>query len=177
MSRGADVLERSVIPAGKVFIKAGEENSRAYVIQTGEVISFMEDGEKKIEVERFGPGTIIGELCLMIDEPIALSFEAVMSTTVVTVTRQDFQKKLTKVDKTVVKILTHTVQKLSSYEKVQVEQAIKRSEIDDTAHALVQGILKNLTLDQKTHYEKLLLPPMNALIKALKQFKLERKKS
>ncbi len=175
MSKAADVLERSAIPAGKVFLKAGEENSRAYVIQSGLVSSFMEIEGRKIEVERHSPGTIIGELCLMVDSPIPLSYEAVESTTVVTITRQDFQKRLTRVDKTVVKILTHTVEKLAAHEKVEIEKAIKRSEIDDEAHALAHVILKSksLTFDQQVHYERMILPPINDMIKAIKKFKTE----
>lgn len=169
------MLERSAIPAGKVFLKAGEENSRAYVIQAGAVQSFLEMDGRKIVVEHHGPGTIIGELCLMVDAPISLSYEALESTTVVTVTRQDFQKRLTRVDKTVVKILTHTVEKLADYEKTAIEQAIKRSEIDDTAQALALSILKSkkLTTDQEVEYERMILPPINDMIKAIKRFKDE----
>ncbi|MCB1682170.1 MAG: cyclic nucleotide-binding domain-containing protein [Rhodospirillales bacterium] len=175
MNKGSDVLERSAIPAGKIFLKSGEENSRAYVIQSGSVCSFMEINGRKIEVERHGPGTIIGELCLMVDDPIALSYEALEPTTVVTVTRQDFQKRLTRVDKTVAKILTHAVEKLAAYERGEIEKAIKRSEIDDEAHALTQVILKSkrLTFDQQVHYERMILPPINDMIKAIKKFKTE----
>ncbi len=175
MNKPADVLERSAIPAGKIFLKAGEENSRAYVIQAGLIISFMEINGRKVEVERHGPGTIIGELCLMVDAPIVLSYEALEPTTVVTITRQDFQKRLTRVDKTVVKILTHTVEKLAAHEKVEIEKAIKRSEIDDMAQALALSILKSrkLSVDQQIEYERMILPPINDMIKAIKKFKEE----
>lgn len=175
MSKNTDVLERSAIPAGKIFLKAGEENSRAYVIQAGTVMSFTEVNGRKIEVERLGPGTIIAELCLMVDAPINLSYEALETTTVVTVTRQDFQKRLSRVDKTVAKILTHTVEKLAAHEKVEVEKAIRRSEIDDTAQALALSILKSkrLSADQEYEYEKMILPPINDMIKAIKRFKEE----
>ena len=173
MNKGADVLERSVIPAGKVFIKAGEENSRAYVIQTGMVISFTEIEGRKVIIQEHGPGTIIGELCLMVDSPPTVSYETVESATVVTITRQDFQKRLTRVDKTVVKILTHTVEKLSLIENQNTQEAIRRSEIDDTAQALVLGLIKQqkLTLEEEEHHEKKLLPVVNDMIKAIKQFK------
>ena len=93
MAKGADVLERSCLPEGKIFIREGEENTRAYVIQTGEVSAFFtsEDG-RKIEVDRYGPGTIIGEECLVVDTPAKLSYEVVETSTVITLTRQDFQK-------------------------------------------------------------------------------------
>lgn len=177
MNKAADVLERSVIPAGKVFIKAGEENSRAYIIQTGMVFSFTELDGRKVEVERYGPGTIIGETCLMIDTPISLSYETIESSTVVTITRQDFQKRLTRIDKTVVKILNHAVEKIENYEKEHIDSAIRRSEIEEEANILVQNILKSrqLTVADKEHYEKMILPAVNDMIKAIKKFKDETK--
>jgi CRP-like cAMP-binding protein len=93
------VFDRSVIPANKVFIKANEENSRAYVIQTGQVRSYIiDENDEKIEIARYGEGTIIGEVCLVIDDPIPMYYEAVESSTVITITRQDFEKKFAKAD-------------------------------------------------------------------------------
>src|SRR5690606_5508372 len=67
----------------------------------GKIAAFvMRDGER-VEVARHGPGTIIGEVCLALDDPIQMSFEALVDTTVVTITRQDFEKKLTRVDQTI----------------------------------------------------------------------------
>ncbi len=175
MNKGVDVLERSVIPSGKVFIKAGEENSRAYVIQTGKVISFTEINGRRVDVKEHGPGTIIGELCLMVEAPPSLNYETTMATTVVTITRQDFQKRLTRVDKTVSKILSHAVEKLTEIEKETTEEAIRRSEIDVTAQALVTGLIKQqkLTLEEEEYHERKLLPVINDMIKAIKTFKEE----
>ncbi|MGB3213882.1 MAG: hypothetical protein WBC26_03840, partial [Alphaproteobacteria bacterium] len=70
---------------------------------------------------------------------------------------------------------THTVEKLAAHEKVEIEKAIKRSEIDDEAQALALVILKSksLTFDQQVHYERMILPPINDMIKAIKKFKAE----
>ena len=59
------VMERSVIHAGKIFIKENEENTRAYLIQAGKVRSFKMVNENKIVIEEYHPGTIIGELGLL----------------------------------------------------------------------------------------------------------------
>ncbi len=100
MSRGDNVLERKVIHTGKVFIKAGEEHARAYLVQSGLIQGFVMEGEDKIVVADYEPGRIIGEVCLMVDEPMTMSYEAVVDTTVVTITRQDFQKKISRKRKT-----------------------------------------------------------------------------
>ncbi len=167
MKKGADVLERSCLQAGKTFIRAGEGNARAYVIQNGEVASFVMEGGNKVEVERFGPGTIIGEKCLVIDEPSPLSYETITTATVVTITRDDFQRRLNKVDKSIKTILDHAIKKISDYESAEIKKAIKRSELDDQAIAMVDDLLSGLSNDKKKKYEAAILPHVNALIKEI----------
>lgn len=171
MTKSADVLERKVIHAGKVFIKAGEENNRAYLIQQGKVSAFvMRDGQR-IEVAEHGPGTIIGEVCLALDNPIKMSFEALVDTTVVAITRQDFEKKLTKVDKTVRNIFSEVLKKLYAQDDTAIAIAGEKARIDDDALKLVQGLLANLPPDKKFQYEKAILPHLNGLIKEIKNLK------
>ncbi len=176
MNNAPDVFDRSAIPAGKIFIKAGEECERAYIIQVGEVLAFTMKGEEKVEVGRFGPGTLIGELCLMIDDPIMLNYEAVVTTTVMTLTRQDFQKRLQRVDKTVRTILEQAVKKLNDYENIEIIKALKRSEIDETALLLVRSLCGGLPEDKKAKFERAMLPHLNGLIKEIKEIKAEAKK-
>lgn len=173
----SEVLERSVLPAGKVFIKEGEENARAYIIQNGAVHSFKTDGERKVKIADYGPGTIIGELGLMLDDPSTLSYETTESTTVVTVTRQDFQKRLTKTDKTVAQILDHVVKKISFYQNLETEKALDASEIDDLTLALVRSLVSGLSDEKKIQYEDAMLPHINGLIKSIKLLKSKEKSS
>ncbi|MCB9990651.1 MAG: cyclic nucleotide-binding domain-containing protein [Rhodospirillales bacterium] len=171
MAQGTDVLERKVIHAGKIFIKAGEENSRAYVIQQGSVRAFIEKDGEKVQVARHGPGTIIGETCLALDEPIQMSYEALVDTTVVTVTRQDFQKKLTRVDQMVKRVFNQVLNKLYEQDTTAIEEAGEKAEIDDDAIKIVQGLLATLPPDKQHQYEKAILPHLNALIKEIKGLK------
>lgn len=176
MSNGANVLERSVLQAGKVFIRSGEDNSRAYVIQTGEVRGFIMRDGKKVEVARYGPGTIIGELGLMLDDPSTLSYEALESATVVTVTRQDFQKRLIRADKSITTILEHAVKKIQDSDKKLTERAIERSKMDETALLLVQGLLSGFSDEKKALYEDAVLPHLNAMMKDIKRIKEDKNK-
>ena len=170
-NKGPDVLERSCLPAGKVFIRAGEENARAYIIQNGEISAFTMEDDEKIEVERFGPGTMIGEQSLIIAEPAKLSYEALVATTVVVITRQDFEKRLIKAGKSVKAVVDHAVSKLAYYEDLEMKKALDRTEIDDSARTLVQGLLTGLSEDKKIKYEKAMLPHINGLIKEIKEIK------
>lgn len=168
------VFDRSVISEGKVFIKANEESSRAYVIQTGTVRSYTvdEDGEE-VEIARFGPGTIIGEVCLVMDDPIPVNYEAMESTTVITITRADFEKKFSKTDNVVQTIITHLTEKLVMHDSSALEKAMNKPEIDETAAQLVESLTAKLPEERKKVYTEALLPHVNGLITAIKEMKKE----
>jgi len=171
MSKAPDVLERKVIHAGKIFIKAGEENNRAYLIQQGRVSAFVVRDGQRIEVASHGPGTIIGEVCLALDDPIKMSYEAMVDTTVVTITRQDFEKKLSKCDKTIQKIFGEVIRKLYDQDDTAIAKAGENARIDEDALKLVHGLLATLAPDKKFQYEKAILPHLNGLIKEIKNLK------
>ena len=175
MSIGPDVLERKVIHPGNVFIKAGEENSRAYMIQQGKIIAFIIEDGQRIEVAEHGPGTIIGEGCLALDDPIQLNYEALVDTTVVTITRQDFQKKLSRADKTVKTVFSNVIRKLFDQDSTALNRAHEKAQIDDDAIKLVNGLIANLPPDKKHRYEKAILPHLNSLIKEIKGLKGEQR--
>lgn len=172
----ADVLERKALQPGKAFIKQGEENNHAYVIQDGEVVSYKKKGDHRIEIAHFGPGTIIGETNLMLDQTATLSYEASGMCTVITISRQDFQKLLARADKSIVTILEHAVNKLRFYENLDIGRAMSELDIDDLALQLVQNLLKDLPLDKKAQYEEAILPHINSLIKSIKEIKMQNKK-
>lgn len=173
----SDVLERSALQAGKMFIREGEDNIRAYVVQDGEVAAYKKKGDRKIEVARFGPGTIIGELNLMIDDVSNLSYEATTLSTVVSITRQDFQKRLARADKSIATILEHAVDKIKYYENIETQKALANSEMDDLAMQLMQTFVNDLPIDKKAQYEDAMLPHLNSMIKAIKEIKAKNKKA
>ena len=175
MAMGEDVLERKVIHAGKVFIRAGEEHARAYMVQNGLIRSFIMDGEHKVEVMQYDSGRIIGEVCLMVDEPMAMSYEAVVDTTVITITRQDFQKKISRVDKDITNILNHVMNKLSYQDYAAIDKAKAKAKIDEDALKMVEGLTAGLSSDKKFQYEKAILPHVNSMIKAIKELKEKEK--
>lgn len=166
-----EVLERKVIHAGKIFIKAGEEHARAYVIQNGLINAFVMDDNQKVNVAEFEPGRIIGETCLMVDEPMTMSYEAVVDTTVITITRQDFQKKISRVDKDITTILNHVMNKLNYQDLSAIHKARERAEIDDDAKKLFSSLTKGLSEEKKFVYEREILQHINAMIKGIKELK------
>lgn len=173
MNQGEDVLERKVIPPGKPFIKAGEEHARAYIVQTGIIQSYIMEGDQKVEVAQYGPGRIIGEICLMSDEPMTMYYEALESSTVVTLTRAEFQKKISKMDKNVSTILEHVMNKLNLQYAEDVDKAMRGSEMDQDTFPLVDSLLTGIAPERRHKYEKAITPHVNALLKEIKILKAE----
>ena len=175
MNKSEDVFERKVIYTGKPFIKQGEEHARAYIIQNGLIRAYIMDGEQKIEVAQYGPGRIIGETCLMCDEPMTLNYEALEETTVITMTRADFQKRISKMDKNVATILEHVMNKLNFQYANAIDKALHKVEMDEDTRRLVEALIKKVPLERKMKYETAIMPHVNALLKEMKALKEEYK--
>ena len=56
---------------------------------------------------------------------------------------------------------------LSEISPLEIKKAIKRSELDDQAIAMVDDLLSGLSNDKKKKYEAAILPHVNALIKEI----------
>lgn len=167
----SNILERKVIYAGKPFIKAGEEHARAYIVQQGLIRSYIEENGVKVTVQDYGPGRLIGEICLMSDEPMTMSYEAVENTTVITLTRQDFQKKIAKIDEGVAKVLEHIMMKLNYQYTNDLDEAKKKTVMNDEAKQLVKALTAGMPEQRKFVYETAILPHVNALLEEIKTLK------
>ncbi len=165
------IMERNVLHTGKVFIKEQEEHSRAYIIQSGRVRSFKMQGEQKIPIKEYGPNTIIGEANLLEDKPADKSYEAVRETTVITITRQDFEKRLQKSDTIIQTVFQHMMAKMEILLSEQEAERTRKLDIDENAFLIVREMTKNVSDDQKRRYELALLPHINAIMKSVKSLK------
>lgn len=177
MNDTGDVLERKVINPGKPFIREGEEHARAYIVQNGLISAYVMDGDKKIEVSQYGSGRIIGEICLMSDEPMTMSYEALTDTTVVTLTRSEFQKKIAKLDKNISTILEHVMNKLNFQYAEDVEKARKKVEIDPDSYEMVKTFIGKIPEQKRFKYEEALVPHISAILKEIKRLKEEDEKN
>ena len=165
------VLERNLFHAGKTFIRAGEQNVRAHVIQKGSAMSYIEKDGEKIEINRYGPGTIIGEMSLILDTPLSVNYQALTDLTVISISRQDFEKKLAIADGTIKTILRHIVDKANTQEQETVQSVIETAYRDENAALLIQAIVSGLSHEKKIAYETAITPHINRLIGAIKAVK------
>jgi CRP-like cAMP-binding protein len=92
------VLERKVFQMGETIFKEGDEGHRAYVVQAGGVEIFKIKDGKKVVLGIVRPGGIFGEMALIDDVPRMASAAAIDVTTVILISRQMLEQKLSKAD-------------------------------------------------------------------------------
>lgn len=61
---------------GDILYRAGETNDFAYVIETGEVLLHCQHDGRRVEIERRGKSSIVGELSILTGQPRAVTVEA-----------------------------------------------------------------------------------------------------
>lgn len=166
------VYDRKIFPAGKVFIKEGEEAYHAYLVQSGTVRVYKtkEDGDE-IEITELGAGAILGESALILDEPRNASAQAVSSTTVIVISRDDFERKMQKVDETIQKVLKLMSMKLGSLNKDAMKRHEDAHKRDFEAEAIVDSFCRKMSPERQEKFKEEITPHMTGLIRALKNFK------
>jgi CRP/FNR family transcriptional regulator, cyclic AMP receptor protein len=91
-------LERKTCRAGETIFREGDSANQAYIVQEGEVI-IAKAIEGKIKVlGMIGKGGIFGEMGLIDDRPRMAMARAKSGVTLIVVSREMFDEKLTKTD-------------------------------------------------------------------------------
>ena len=110
----ADILDRKVLQAGASIFREGDEGTRAYLVQSGEIEIWraVDGGKKRLGV--IGPGGIFGEMALIDRSPRMASATALTDTTVVVVSDRMFEDKLKKTDPFVAGLLRILVRHVRS---------------------------------------------------------------
>lgn len=166
-----NVLERSVLHAGRLFIEVGKSHADAYIIQTGEIQAYIVYQNQKVEVGRYGPGDIIGEVGLVSDDPAYMNYVPLVDTTVIKITRQDFSKQLKKADEVVKRVLERLIVKLNRIYKDKATESQDKAHIDHEAMQIVDHLTRKLDFKRKKDYEEVMLPHFNALVTAVRDVK------
>ncbi len=85
--------------AGDVIMRQGEQGECAYVIEEGQVEILIEKTNGLIHrVGTRGPGTVIGEMAIVDDEPRVATVKAVADCKLLEITRSDFNRRLKSAD-------------------------------------------------------------------------------
>lgn len=167
----AGVLERRAFAKGETIIYQGEMGVSAFLIQSGEVVVFTENGGKRIELARMGPGQIVGEMALVSDTTRTASVQATTDCNLITITREVLQEKLNKSDPTVRALVQMLMKRLSNSNKVLARKSVDADELAPLLNAFYQQIHDSLPAVQKKSLENQVLPAMETFLQAVEDFR------
>lgn len=122
-----EILNREVKGEGEFFFRQGDEANKAYIVQSGEVEIIMRDGEKEVTIQRIGKNGLFGELALLTSAPRSASAKATCATTVILISKANFEKKLTQADP----FLKALISMLADRLKNTSQQVVKFSQSSD----------------------------------------------
>ena len=94
MQQQTRVLERKVFYAGQKIFSEGDRGDRAYLIQSGSV----DIVKNEMPLATLNAGELFGEMALIDDKPRMATALAQTDVTVVIISRDSFNEKLSKAD-------------------------------------------------------------------------------
>jgi len=81
------------VPAGRQFIRQGEQDDRAYLVRSGEVEMWQQKGQEREQlVAELRRGDYCGEYALLRGEPYDASYRAAIDSELLTMSRSDFNR-------------------------------------------------------------------------------------
>jgi CRP-like cAMP-binding protein len=90
--------EEIQLAAGQTLFREGEIGDRAYVIRVGRLEISRRVGAAEVVIAVEGPGTILGEMALIDDQPRSATVRAMEPSRLTVVPKEVFQLHLTRTD-------------------------------------------------------------------------------
>jgi CRP/FNR family cyclic AMP-dependent transcriptional regulator len=106
------VLDRRTYPPGRVIFYANEVGESAYLIRSGTVEIYRQDGDKEFVIARLGPGEIFGEMALLSGGRRSSNARAAAQTECAVISAGNLEKLLEGTDPGVVALLRTLVRRL-----------------------------------------------------------------
>ena len=169
----SSILERKTVKSGDILMQPGETHYKAYKIQSGELRSFVHDGPDKVEIERLGPGSIVGHTNLLDENENVLSYEATVDTTLIILDQNDFRRMLSQSDDLIKTAMNALLQKVYDMEIEKIGMITDEKQVDDKAYEIVSHLLRDMAGERRDRYEDILLPHFNIMCRALEDLKKE----
>lgn len=134
-------LNKQDIKAGDIIMRQGEIGEKAFIIEEGKVEILVEKGPGLIHrVGTRGPGSLIGEMSIVDDEPRVATIKAMTDCKLLEISRQDFHRRLQNSDP-VIQTFMQVI--LTRFRDTLVRAAIlKESEGFPTPEELERGYLE-----------------------------------
>ena len=165
------VLARRAVPRGEVIIHQGEMGVSAFLIQSGDVVVYTESDGKRVELARMGAGQIIGDMALVVDAPRSASVQALTDCNLIVITRDVLNEKLQKSDPTIRALVQMLMKRIAQNNKALLRKGGDLNDMADVVRAIYQELHSSLPAQQKKSLETALVPPMDAFLDAIKDFR------
>lgn len=118
-------MESRTYHIGEKIFEEGEEGDKAYLIKSGEVkITKVGKDDYPRTIATVRAGNIIGEMALIDDEPRAGSAVVLDQTEVLVISKEEFQKRLSKSDQVISLLLQTFTNRLRQQAKQIIELTV-----------------------------------------------------
>ncbi|MBM3600303.1 MAG: cyclic nucleotide-binding domain-containing protein [Alphaproteobacteria bacterium] len=106
------VLDRRIFPPGRVVFHAGDLGDSAFLIRSGTVDIYRQDGDSEVVIAQLGPGEIFGEMALLSTGRRSTNARAATMCECVAISGGNLEKLLEGADPGVVALLRTLVRRL-----------------------------------------------------------------
>ncbi len=113
MTKGVDIYDRVGYEPGAMVIEEGNQDSQAFLIQSGDVEIFRMHEGKERELAILGPGEIIGEMALICHGVRKASVRAKTQCSLIRISKPEFEERLEKCDNAVQAVFKMLVKRIS----------------------------------------------------------------
>jgi len=171
MSNDPGIFERRFVPADTVICRKGEAGSCAYLVQSGNLVVYDEYDGKVTELGKLQVGDIFGEMSLLFNEPRAASIKTVKDCNLIVITKQNFDHKLERSDKTVKAIVKMLSRRLMKTNDMLASHSGDLDALADQVKSIGNNIRENLPHNQKRTFDNTVQQKLDEFLEAVSEFK------
>ena len=110
----ADELQILEFKAGERIITQGDEANKAYMVLSGKVRVFLEDGTKVVELAELGEDEIFGESAILTGQPYGANVEAIEDAELYVITPESLSEMLRSSDPIIRAIIQMLIARLKT---------------------------------------------------------------
>jgi CRP-like cAMP-binding protein len=166
------ILERQFFAKGKNIFVEGDDAFSAFIVQSGLISVYSVKDNKKIEFSKLGAGDIFGEMALIQDGQRNASVQAIEDTTVIVVTRDDFNLRLEKSDSMIRAVVDMLSQRLmSSNSEIIKSKGVNIDSFIALLNQLFIDLLEAMPNDEKDSFKADAFPVLKQLVKVIEKYR------
>ena len=113
-----NLIERRTYQQGDCIFSEGDQGTTAFGVQSGEIEIFTSKDGKEIVLGTFKKNAIFGEMGLIVGEPRMASARCTKNSTIIVISKGEFDNRLEKVDPFVrglIKLMIHHIRDNREY--------------------------------------------------------------